>query len=104
MYHAGFILVLRTVALLSTPRTFDTALMKSGLPNLLVTASGELYLPKVIDRDVHNFCFKSTETVLRTVLALYMEDDSLPLPSHEEVLICNSGTNIEEVVNCGEHK
>ena len=35
--------------------------------------------------------------ILRTVLALYMEDGDVPLPMLEEVLICNSATTAEEV-------
>ena len=37
------------------------------------------------------------DNVLRAVLALFMEDEALPLPSLEEVLICNSSTTAEEV-------
>ena len=39
------------------------------------------------------------EKVLRTALALYMcgEDVTLPLPTCEEVLICNQTTTTEEV-------
>ena len=39
------------------------------------------------------------EKVLRTALALYMYegDVTLPLPTHEEVLICNQTTTTEEV-------
>ena len=36
--------------------------------------------------------------ILRTVLALYMDDEDLPLPTLEEVLICNSTTTAEEVL------
>jgi len=37
--------------------------------------------------------------VLKTALALYMYggDVTLPLPTHEEVLICNQSTTTEEV-------
>ena len=35
--------------------------------------------------------------VLKTTLALYMEDTSLPMPTHEEVLICSEHTTEEEV-------
>ena len=35
--------------------------------------------------------------VLKTVLTLFMEDTALPLPTFEEVLICNSSTSVEEV-------
>lgn len=35
--------------------------------------------------------------VLRTVLALYIVDYDHPLPTHEEVLVCNPKTTAEEV-------
>jgi hypothetical protein len=35
--------------------------------------------------------------ILRTVLALYMDDENLPLPTLEEILFCNSNTTAEEV-------
>ena len=35
--------------------------------------------------------------VLRTVLTLYVENEDLPLPTLEEVLICNQATTAEEV-------
>ena len=38
--------------------------------------------------------------ILRTVLALYMDDEDLPLPTMEEVLICNSTTTAEDVFYC----
>ena len=39
-----------------------------------------------------------SDHVLRTTLSLYMEDHyEHPLPTPEEVLICNSTTNAEEV-------
>ena len=41
--------------------------------------------------------FFHLDNVLRTVLALFMEDEALPLPSLEEVLICNPNTTAEEV-------
>ena len=37
------------------------------------------------------------DCVLKTILSLYMEDQTLPLPTHEEVLICNEYTTDEEV-------
>ena len=43
----------------------------------------------------------TTELVLRTAISLYMADDDvhkgLPLPSFEEILVCNSHTTSEEV-------
>ena len=49
----------------------------------------------VLMNDTALFIF--LDNVLRTVLALFMEDESLPLPSLEEVLICNPNTTAEEV-------
>ena len=41
-----------------------------------------------------------TDNVLKTTLALYMEggDQSLPMPTYEEVLVCSKQTTDEEVV------
>ena len=44
--------------------------------------------------------FFLVDNVLRTVLALFMEDEALPLPTLEEVLICNPNTTAEEVRDC----
>ncbi len=38
------------------------------------------------------------DTVFRTVLSLYMQDTALPLPTFEEVLLCNEKTTSEEVL------
>ena len=43
------------------------------------------------------FFLSFLDNVLKTVLALFMEDAALPLPSLEEVLICNPNTTTEEV-------
>lgn len=40
---------------------------------------------------------EQTGKVLATVLALYMADQSLPLPTFEEVLVCTASTTFEEV-------
>ena len=40
-----------------------------------------------------------TDTTFGTVLELYMENPEMPLPSPEEVFICNKSTTAEEVVN-----
>jgi hypothetical protein len=67
------------------------------------------YLEVLIDAMVYDFptlmndtapffsFFSFLDNVLRTVLALFMEDEALPLPSLEEVLICNPNTTAEEV-------
>ena len=39
------------------------------------------------------------DDILRTVLALYMDDENLPLPTLEEVLICDCTTTAEEVLD-----
>ena len=50
--------------------------LKHGQPHLLVVPS---------------------EQVLRAALSLYMEDTNLPMPTPEEMLICNLHTTAEEV-------
>ena len=48
----------------------------------------------------HTF-FTFAEEILKTTLSLYMElsdDCELPLPTHEEVLICSEQTTAEEVI------
>ena len=42
------------------------------------------------------FCM-CADQVLWTALSLYMEDKTLPVPTFEEVLICNPSTTTEEV-------
>lgn len=37
------------------------------------------------------------EDILKTALSLYMGDSALPLPTFEEILICNSETSCEQV-------
>ena len=37
---------------------------------------------------------------MKTVLHIYMEDPVMPLPTPEEVLLCNSSTTAEEVGVC----
>ena len=41
-----------------------------------------------------------TDDVLKTTLALYMEDgeQTLPMPTYEEVLVCSEQTTDEEVI------
>lgn len=46
---------------------------------------------------IHGMCVMCVDNVLRTVLALFMEDEDLPLPTLEEILICNQTTTAEEV-------
>ena len=44
-----------------------------------------------------------TGKVFLTVLALYMAEQSLPLPTFEEVLVCTPSTTFEEVCSLIEH-
>ena len=39
------------------------------------------------------------EHILQVALSLYVQDQKLPLPSQDEVLICNQYTTEEEVSN-----
>ena len=39
------------------------------------------------------------DLILRSTLSLYMEDMYFPLPTPEEVLLCNPSTTTEEVTN-----
>ena len=43
------------------------------------------------------FCILIQDEVLRAALSLYMGDMELPLPTPEEILICNECTTCEEV-------
>ena len=63
------------VAVVEKKRSFPSTL-KSGQPHLLVVPP---------------------EQVLRAALSLYMEDSDLPMPTPEEMLICNHNTTTEEV-------
>ena len=46
----------------------------------------------------HNLT-KILDGVLKATLALYMEEETFPLPAPEEVLVCNPSTTTEEVLN-----
>lgn len=39
----------------------------------------------------------SIDAILRSTLSFYMENTSIPLPTPEEVLVCNPSTTAEEV-------
>ena len=78
-----------------SPRTFDTNLLKAGFPNLLVTSQGSVVWSCVTIQ--HSCMFLLLDNILRSVLALYARDTNLPLPTHEEVLLCTHETTAEEV-------
>ena len=69
------------VAVVKKKRNFPSTL-KSGQPHLLVVPP---------------------EQVLRAALSLYMEDSDLPMPTPEEMLICNRNTTTEEVYLIGSY-
>lgn len=73
--------------------------LKTGSLNLVVTPPGMYY--KNYLKLIYSILFALGD-VLKTVLTLYMEDEDLPLPTLEEVLICNSSTTAEDVCysNC----
>ena len=79
-------------------RTFNEELMP-GCPNLIVTSFGMLMnlinLPWPLKHTKCHVLF--TADVFRTVLTLYMENEDFPLPTLEEVLICDATTTAEEV-------
>ena len=68
---------------------------KTGSPNLVVTEPCKLHL-YILNAicGVFNMC---TADVLGTVISLYMQDSTLPLPTLEEVLICSKYTTEEDV-------
>ena len=76
-------------------RSFRERVLKTGYPNLIVVAPGIKYLLKC-SQELRFFpC--ALENVLRAALSLYMADGDLPLPTPEEMLICNENTTSEEV-------
>ena len=77
-------------------RPFSDKVLKIGEPNLVVTPPGEA-LQYMYTFD-YSHC-SLTDNVIKTTLALYMEggDQSLPMPTYEEVLVCSEWTTDEEV-------
>ena len=45
----------------------------------------------------HYLFFTSVDAIFKTVISIYAQDMLSPLPSLEEVLICNQRTTVEEV-------
>ena len=74
-----------------------------GVPNLIVTTPGKCFIPQwMCDAFLSCFVHISVclDNVLKTTLSLYLEDPYLPMPTPEEVLICNERTTAEEVCMC----
>lgn len=46
---------------------------------------------------VHDYL--DLDLILKSTLSLYMENTNLPLPTPEEVLLCNLDTTAEEVIH-----
>ena len=65
--------------------------LKKGEPNLIIVPPGSLQIIDLI------ITFLITADVHKTALSLYMENKDLPLPTYEEVLLCNESTTDEEV-------
>lgn len=66
---------------------------KTGSPNLIVTEPCKFH-PYIDSNSIFVMC---AADVLGTVLSLYMQDSTLPLPTMEEVLICSKYTTDEDV-------
>ncbi len=49
--------------------------------------------------NLNNYNIVISGLILRAVLSIYMEDPFLPLPTPEEVLVCNPSTTAEEVTS-----
>ena len=79
------------------PRNFDTS-----SPNLIVTEQGTTAQKQ---HKQHSFfeivleytMYIPTGKVFVTVLAMYMAEQSFPMPTFEEVLVCTPSTTFEEV-------
>ena len=56
-----------------------------------------------LKRDQPHLLVVPPDQVLRAALSLYMEDSSLPMPTPEEMLICNHNTTAEEVDSIFSH-
>ncbi len=78
-------------------RSFSTSYLKAGLPNLLVTAPGNIISTLWYMCSYCPLLLPFLDDVLSSVLALYTEDHTLPLPTQEEVLLCTCRTTTEEV-------
>ena len=78
--------------------------LKKGQPNLVVVDPGKccvfVYMygtPGSISLKYFVHGMHCAADVLKTTLALYMEDANLPMPTHEEVLVCSERTTEEEI-------
>ena len=88
-YYSNILLLL-LLASFKFERKFPEVL-KKGEPNLIIVPPGSLQIIDLI------ITFLITADVHKTVLSLYMENKDLPLPTYEEVLLCNESTTDEEV-------
>ncbi len=78
-------------------RSFNPSYLNAGHPNLLVTPPGIHIINNVYIVRVTYYPLLFLDDVLSSVLALYTEDHTLPLPTQEEVLLCTCRTTTEEV-------
>ncbi len=81
-------------------RPFPSQYLMEGCTNLLVIEPSEITLFGVLLFDIrfHSVCCLTLDSILRNTLSFYMEDNSFPLPTPEEVLVCNPNTTVEEVL------
>ena len=85
---------------IQSPRPFPKSLEK-GTPNFLNVPSCKLnfyywWQQKLF---LHIRAHMYVGDVFKAVISLYVRDKTSPLPSLEEVLICNHNTTVEEVCN-----
>ena len=77
-------------------RTLSENILKSGQPHLIVVPPGR-HACTCVCTGQHVSIIYFIDRVLRAALSLYMEDINLPMPTPEEMLICNQHTTDEEV-------
>ena len=87
------------IAIDQSPRRFIKCFEK-GTPNFLCVPSCKLsdnnfkisYVPVLLS------VVTLVGAIFKTVISIYAQDKLSPLPSLEEVLICNQRTTVEEVI------
>ena len=80
----------------SAPEIFFVTIFERWLSKL--AGSGPWYVFKHIIVLLQKLLFIFSDLILRSTLSLYMENSYHPLPTPEEVLLCNSTTTAEEVI------
>lgn len=78
------------------PRGIDGLGIEPGSPNMFVTSEGLFIHYSSLPNDIINTI---AENVLTTTVLVYANDESKPLPTNEEVLLCTEHTTSEEVTS-----